>query len=118
MKIKISLRYCQIATAVLNQMSLAHFSKDMTSQIHYTILFELKTKFLEVIRKKENQEESKKVSLEIPDSYALCFFYGYNSILHGFEGVVCKEICKQIEKQLFISGKYKFPVMNQKPVKL
>jgi hypothetical protein len=106
MKLKLPVRYYAITSVLLNQMRID--CKEF-NEINFASLRELRSILLQVAMKHIESEPDKKVSKQIPDSYGLLFFHSFNGIqIQGFENVVVKEICKQVEKQLYITGKYKF----------
>jgi hypothetical protein len=102
-------RYYALSVTLLNQTSI---DNNAINSIDFASLRELRSLLLFTAAKHLNKDAinlDKKVTKEIPDSYGLLFFREFNGMqIEGFESVVIKEICKQIEKQLYISGKYKF----------
>jgi hypothetical protein len=106
MKLKLPVRYYAITSVLLNQMRI---DSPAFNEINFASFRELRSILLQVAMKHIESEPDKKVSKQIPDSYGLLFFQSFNGIqIQGFENVVVKEICKQVEKQLYITGKYKF----------
>lgn len=104
MKLKMPVRYYAISCVLLNQMSIDNKS---INEINFASFTELRKAFLDVAMKHYETNPTKEVTKKIPDSYGLLFFKSFNGIsIEGFENVVIKEICNQVEKQLIISGKY------------
>jgi hypothetical protein len=105
MKVKLEVKYYALLAVVLNQTTI---DNENLNAINFASFKELRKLFLGIVS--QNMDEpDKKVSKNIPDSYCLLFFYTFNGIpMSGFENVVTKDLCKQVETKLFISGKYKF----------
>lgn len=105
MKLKMPVRYYAVSCVILNQMTIDNVQ---INEINFASFIELRKALLNVAMKHFETKPDKKVSKEIPDSYGLLFFRQFNGIqVSGFENVVIKDICRQVEKQLIISGKYK-----------
>lgn len=81
-----------------------------SSTVPMIILKELE----DLLRKKTPAEITRKVTIKLPDSYCLVFF----SIFSGpksetnYLAVAIKTFCRQIEEQLFRSGRYSAPKTN------
>jgi hypothetical protein len=110
MKIKIPVQYWFIGSKILGQMTLEMESPDLAVQARLQALWELRQMFLQVARSNERKSPDSKATKDIPESYLLLFYAGYHNTQSGYDGVVTKEICRQIEAGLFQSGKYKLPV--------
>ncbi len=110
-KIKIPANYYRILAAMMNQLTIDNsgYNNFIISQSKQAAFCEMRQIFIDVARK--HQESSRSVTVKIPDSYCLLFFGSFYGLrMEGFLNVVIKEICKQIEEQLFKSGKYKLTV--------
>ncbi len=108
MKLKLPVRYYAITAVLLNQITINN--KEL-NQINYTAasFSELRKLLLDVAVRHYDSKPDKEVTKQIPDSYGLLFFEGFNGIaIEGFENVVIKEICKQVEQQLYKTGKFNF----------
>jgi hypothetical protein len=109
MKLRMTVRFYAVSVILLNQTSIDNTA---LNSINFASLQELRTILLLVATKyltKDKLNIDKKVSKEIPDSYGLLFFREFNGLqIDGFERIVVKDICRQIEKQLYKSGKYNF----------
>jgi len=94
-----------IVTHLLNQYTI---DNEALNNINFALFRELRNELLTVCTKHLYSENlDKKVSKTIPDSQAILFFHNFNGLqINGYESVVLKEFCKQIQKELFISGKY------------
>jgi hypothetical protein len=105
MKLRSSIRHYMIMTEILSQYTV---DSVQVNQINFALFKEMRKEFLKVsARYVLSQNLDKKVSKEIPDSQAILFFMNFNGInAGGYANVVLKEICSQIESELFVSGKY------------
>jgi uncharacterized protein (DUF927 family) len=121
-KVKIKMTPVQFAfiASVIEDMDLRQIKETtngknlINNQMMYAAFKELGDLMFDVVSKYRdlvNTNSSKKVSKAIPHSYALLFFAAFYGRSHGesFAGVSFKEMCRQIEQQLFIKGPYKFP---------
>jgi hypothetical protein len=111
MKVKLPVRHFALLHVILSQLTIENTRMNdiIISQIKLAAFIELRKIFIDIAIKHFNAPD-KKVSKEIPDSYALLFFASYNGIhITGYEKVVINDFCRQIEDQLYKSGKYVFP---------
>jgi hypothetical protein len=112
MKLKLTVQYHYILSQILSQLIVpdsSFFSISRQAALHefYSLIFP-------VVARYHNGDINKVVSKKIPDSYAILFFGCYNGFqLEDFQNTVKKEVCKQIELELFKSGKYNLPLRNQ-----
>ena len=114
MKFKLPLQYFLVVYGIMNQLSLDNFIEEnlIVKQWKATAFDELKQMFHSVLVKFQHEPLTKKVSSKkIADSYLILFFALYNGKqMPGYDNVVLKEFCKQIENELFKSGKYSLPL--------
>lgn len=115
MKLKIPVSYYAITALTLSQITV---DNEALNNINHAAFTELRKLLLKVaVNNVENRQ--KVITKSIPDSYGLLFFETFNGIqMQGYENVVIKEVCKQVEKQLYRSGKYQFNNKNQTTIVL
>jgi hypothetical protein len=109
MKLKLPIRHYAIASEMLNQLTIDNLAVNnlIVRQSTLQAFAELRKMLFDTALKNRHKSPDIAVYKSIPDSYALLFFSTYNGVtMTGFESVVIKTICKQIEQELFISGKY------------
>jgi hypothetical protein len=110
-KLKLPAYYYGMIVEMGNQLTLDNieYNNLILAQSKLAAFSEMRQLFLDVTVKHGNAH--KKVSKQIPASYCLLFFGSFYGLrMDGFLNVVIKEICAQIETQLFKSGKYKLTV--------
>jgi hypothetical protein len=105
MKLRTAIKHYMIMTEILGQYTVDSIQ---LNQIDFALFKEMRKEFLKVSTKHLfNPDLNKKVTKEIPDSQAILFFQNFNGInVTGYEKVVLIDICSQIERELFVSGKY------------
>ena len=109
MKLRLYFREFYHATKILSQLSIEPESSDLMSQIRLQALYELKQVFMKVCANYTLKQPDKWITKEIPDSYALVFYVTFSGPGSGYDSVVTKEICSQIEFQLIRKGPFKLP---------
>lgn len=113
MKLKLPLQYFVVVQAIMNQLTLESVTVNnlILQQWKAAAFEELRTIFQNVAIKNYGKPLDKKVSSgKIPESYLLLFFGMYNGRqVPGYDNVILKAICKQIEEELFKTGKYSLP---------
>lgn len=108
-KIKMPVSYYQEIVILSNQLTIDNtdYNNLILAQSKMAALMELRQLFLDVVIKNSGNL-NKKVSKQIPASYCLLFFGSFYGVkMQGFLNVCIKEVCNQIEEQLFKTGKFK-----------
>jgi hypothetical protein len=107
-KIKMPVKYYSMIAGMSNQLTIddLEFNNLILAQSKLAAFHELREIFLGVAIK--HLDSNKKVSVKIPASYCLLFFGSFYGLkMEGYLNVVIKEICSQIETQLFKTGEFK-----------
>jgi hypothetical protein len=114
MKIRMPLRNFLVVSSVMKQLTIDSLAIDnLILKQWKAIAFEELRELFEATAIKNYGKTLDHVvnSKEINDSYLILFFALYNGVqVPGYDNVVLREICKQIEQALFKSGKYSLPL--------
>ena len=114
-KIKLPYSYYIIISGFLSDLENEGYElmgKDIiTAQVLSTGLNELNRMLLDVVYMNQYDHSSRKIiTKSFSDSYGLNFFgLFYGSNIDGYAKIPIKEMCNQLEHQLFISGPYLLP---------
>jgi hypothetical protein len=105
-RIKMPLRYYGIIAQILSQLTIDRM--DLNGIIMSASIEEMRKVFKRVVFLNEGENLDKEILKSFDETDCLCFYVHFNGLtcFTGYDRVVVRHICSQIEKKLFKSGKY------------